>query len=105
MVTRPSQSEARGRPTVRPVAFGLQAITPGDPAYLLLQAAGRQTITPPDLAAKRAELYLDDPAVVRYLTWLAAAARGDFGRSFRSYTPATQLYADRVGLEQAVAAA
>jgi ABC-type dipeptide/oligopeptide/nickel transport system permease component len=23
------------------LAFGLQAITPGDPAYLLLQAAGR----------------------------------------------------------------
>lgn len=79
------------------LAFGLQAITPGDPAYLLLQAAGRQTITPQDLAAKRAELHLDEPVVVRYGTWLAAAIRGDFGRSFRSYTPVTQLYADRIG--------
>src|SRR6476661_1065061 len=79
------------------LAFGLQAITPGDPAYLLLQAAGRQTITTQDLAAKRAQLHHDDPVVVRYVTWLAAAIRGDFGRSFRSHTPVTQLYADRIG--------
>ena len=32
------------------LAFGLEAITPGDPAYLLLQAAGRQNITSQELA-------------------------------------------------------
>jgi peptide/nickel transport system permease protein len=79
------------------LAFGLQAITPGDPAYLLLQAAGRQTITAQDLAAKHAELHLDDPVVVRYVRWLTGAVQGDFGRSFRSYTPVTQLYTDRIG--------
>ena len=35
-------------------------MAPGDPAYLLLQAAGRQNITAEDLAAKRAELHLDE---------------------------------------------
>ncbi len=79
------------------LAFGLEALTPGDPAYLLLQAAGRQTITAQDLALKRAELHLDDPLPVRYFTWLSGAVHGDFGRSFRSYTPVAQLYADRVG--------
>jgi peptide/nickel transport system permease protein len=79
------------------LAFGLDAITPGDPAYSLLQAAGRQTITAEDLAAKRAELHLDDPLPVRYANWLTAASHGDLGRSFRSYTPVLQLYADRIG--------
>ncbi|HLZ32145.1 MAG TPA: hypothetical protein VKV73_32895 [Chloroflexota bacterium] len=31
------------------LAFGLEAMTPGDPAYLLLQAAGRQNITSREL--------------------------------------------------------
>jgi peptide/nickel transport system permease protein len=79
------------------LAFALDAITPGDPAYMLLQAAGRQTITAEDLALKRAELHLDDPLPVRYVTWLGGALHGDFGRSFRSYTPVTELYAERIG--------
>src|SRR6202022_1587387 len=79
------------------LAFGLEAIPPGDPAYLLLQAAGRQNITSEELAAKRAELHLDDPLPLRYLTWVSGAVRGDLGRSFRSYTPVTELYAERIG--------
>jgi peptide/nickel transport system permease protein len=79
------------------LAFALDAVAPGDPAYLLLQAAGRQNISPEDLAAKRVELHLDDPLPMRYATWLSGALHGDFGRSFRSYTPVTQLYADRIG--------
>ncbi len=46
------------------LAFGFQAMAPGDPAYLLLQAAGRQNITAEDVALKRAELHLDDPLPV-----------------------------------------
>lgn len=79
------------------LAFGLEAITPGDPAYLLLQAAGVETITPEAVAAKHAELHLDDPLPVRYLDWVAGAVRGDFGRSFRSYTPVFTLYQQRIG--------
>ena len=80
------------------LACGLEAITPGGPAYLLLQAAGRQTITAADVAAKRAELHLDDPLPVRYATWVSGAVHGDFGRSFRSYTPVTELYAQRIAV-------
>lgn len=79
------------------LAFGLQAITPGDPAMLLLQASGVSSPSLEEVAAKRAELRLDDPLSVRYLEWLRNALRGDFGRSFRSYTPVTQLYRDRIG--------
>ncbi len=79
------------------LAFGLEAITPGDPASLLLQASGVETITPEVLALKRHELHLDDPLAVRYGDWLLGALHGDFGRSFRSYTPVTDLYLSRVG--------
>jgi peptide/nickel transport system permease protein len=79
------------------IAFGLQAITPGDPAVLLLQASGAPSITPQMIVAKRAELHLDDPLIVRYLNWLRGAVHGDFGRSFRTYTPVTTLYRQRIG--------
>jgi len=79
------------------LAFGLDAITPGDPASLLLQAQGVETITPEAIAQKRAELHLGDPLPVRYLKWLGGALHGDFGRSFRSYTPVTQMYRERIG--------
>jgi ABC-type dipeptide/oligopeptide/nickel transport system permease component len=44
--------------------------------------------------AARAKLGLDRPLVVQYVSFLADAARGDFGASFRSRQPVTQLIAD-----------
>src|SRR5712691_1492607 len=79
------------------VAFGLYALTPGDPAVVLLEAAGLHSPPPAAIAAKRAELHLDDPLPVQYANWLAGAVHGDFGRSFRSYTPVTELYLSRIG--------
>ena len=79
------------------LAFALDALAPGDPAFLLLQAAGRQGITEQDLVVKRADLHLNDPLPVRYVSWLSGTVRGDLGRSFRSYTPVTQLYEERIG--------
>jgi peptide/nickel transport system permease protein len=79
------------------LAFGLEAATPGDPAYLLLQAQGVETITPETVAHKRAELHLDDPLPVRYFDWLKGAVRGDFGHSFRSYAPVLTMYRTRIG--------
>lgn len=77
------------------LAFGLQAATPGDPATILLQANGTPYPTKEEIAAKREELHLNDPLATRYLTWMGHAARGDFGRSFRSYKPVTALYRAR----------
>lgn len=78
------------------LAFGLYALAPGDPARLLLAASGINPIPEEAVAAKRAELRLDDPIAVRYATWLAGAVRGDLGRSFRSYQPVTSLYLERL---------
>src|SRR2546427_9474079 len=77
------------------VAFGLYALTPGDPAVVLLEAAGIHSPPPAAIAAKRVELHLNDPLPVQYVNWLAGAVHGDFGRSFRSYTPVTELYLSR----------
>ncbi len=79
------------------VAFGLYALTPGDPAVVLLEASGIHSPPPEAVDAKRAELHLNDPLPVQYANWLGGALHGDFGRSFRSYTPVSDLYLSRIG--------
>lgn len=81
---------------VSALAFGLQELTPGDPARLLLQASGLNPVPEEAVAAKRREMRLDEPLPVRYLDWLVRAAQGDLGRSYRSYTPVLELYAERL---------
>jgi peptide/nickel transport system permease protein len=79
------------------VAFGLYALTPGDPAVVLLEASGIHSPPREAIEAKRAELHLNDPLPVQYVNWLGGALHGDFGRSFRSYTPVSELYLSRIG--------
>src|SRR5258708_22247666 len=79
------------------VAFGLYALTPGDPAVVLLEASGIHSPPREAIDAKRAELHLNDPLPVQYVNWLGGAVHGDFGRSFRSYTPVSDLYLSRIG--------
>ena len=63
-------------------AFCLELLVPGDPAATLLASQlGRQP-TPEQLAAKRAELGLDHPFLIRLWHWLAGAWHGNFGRSW-----------------------
>jgi peptide/nickel transport system permease protein len=77
------------------LAFGLEAMAPGDPASLTLQAQGLDPITPADIARQRAIMRLDDPLPVRYLNWLTHAVQGDLGNSFRSNEPVTEMFASR----------
>jgi peptide/nickel transport system permease protein len=49
------------------------------------------------IEAKRAELHLGDPILLQYVNWLAGALHGDFGRSYRSYQPVSDLYLGRIG--------
>ena len=53
---------------------------PGD----IAQAVLGQSATPENLAALREKMGLDQPAVLRYLHWLAGAIHGDFGASLIS---------------------
>lgn len=78
------------------LAFCLQALTPGDPARLLVEASGVVPAPPELVVAKRDELGLDRPLAVRYLAWLGNALQGDFGHSYRSYEPVSTLYLQRL---------
>jgi peptide/nickel transport system permease protein len=67
-----------------PVLLGVSAvvflalhITPGDPALIILGSQATQE----DLSRLRAELGLDQPLSVQYLTWIGQVLRGDLGRS------------------------
>ncbi len=60
---------------VSAVIFVLTQILPGDVASSVLG----QNATPESLAAYRHELGLDQPAYLRYLTWLFGILHGDFG--------------------------
>ncbi|MGQ0570902.1 MAG: ABC transporter permease [Armatimonadota bacterium] len=65
------------------LAFGLIRLVPGD--YLMAQLAESGNIS--DLAAARAQLGIDRPFAVQYVTWLAGVFRGDLGISFWSKHP------------------
>lgn len=67
--------------------FVVAQLLPGDLALIL---AG-EGASPEQVAAKRAELGLDRPAVVRYFEWLGGLPSGDLGRSFLSGQPVASL--------------
>ena len=68
---------------VSAITFLMVDLLPGDAAY---QIAG-ESATLEDVRAIREELGLHRSIVVRYLVWLADAARGDFGQSFITREP------------------
>lgn len=74
------------------IFFGIEAL-PGDFATTYLG----QSATPQAVANIRAELGLDQPAVLRYLHWLGGALQGDFGTSWASRMPVATQIADRLG--------
>ena len=70
--------------------FGAMRLVPGDPVLLMLQGT---PISDSAMEAARAKLGVDRPLVVQYVSFLANAATGDFGDSFRSRQKVTQLIA------------
>ena len=70
--------------------FGAMRLVPGDPVLLMLQGT---PISDEAMDAARAKLGVDRPIIVQYVSFLANAARGDFGDSFRSRQPVTRLIA------------
>lgn len=69
------------------LAFMLSNLAPGDPALVIAQRLSDAPPSEAQVVAIRREYGLDAPLPVRYMRWLAAAARGDLGRSFRTRAP------------------
>ncbi|MFN8488915.1 MAG: ABC transporter permease [Caldilineaceae bacterium] len=74
------------------LVFAVTEILPGDAAQMILG----QKATPQTLAALRTRLGLDQPAPVRYLTWIGGVLRGDWGESLIMKMPIGPLLAQRL---------
>src|SRR5205809_2584142 len=75
------------------VVYAILALAPGDP---LAQFAANPNV-PPEVREKiRVSLGLDQPWHIRYVKWLLALLRGDFGYSFGSHSPVAGLLVERL---------
>ncbi|MEO1747849.1 MAG: ABC transporter permease, partial [Pseudomonadota bacterium] len=74
------------------IVFAVLQIVPGDPARLMLGI----NATEDAVDNLRQQLNLDDPIHLRYATWLADMARGDFGNSYTYSVPVRELIAERM---------
>jgi len=77
---------------VSAVVFFITSLLPGDAAQMILG----QNATPETVAALRQQLGLDQPLLMRYFSWLTGMVQGDFGTSFASHLPVSQLVAQRI---------
>lgn len=66
------------------VAFALNALTPGDPARVILQQRTAESPSEEEVQALREELGLNDPLPLRFARYVANAATGDLGTSYRT---------------------
>ncbi|HYF63769.1 MAG TPA: ABC transporter permease [Herpetosiphonaceae bacterium] len=92
------------------LTFTLLRLAPGDPAAVLLGAAGDQAVGDQagaqlGAARLRAELGLDQPAPVQFARWVGRMLRLDFGVSFRSRQPVGAELARRFPATALLAAA
>jgi peptide/nickel transport system permease protein len=69
------------------VSFFLLNIVPGDPIVLMM----RDHFSADVVSRVRAQMHLDDPAIVRFLRFLWGAVRGDFGVSYKLNRPVSYL--------------
>ncbi|TGE38577.1 ABC transporter permease [Desulfosporosinus fructosivorans] len=74
------------------MVFSLMHLIPGDPATVILG----QEATPEAVVAMRAQLGLDKPIIIQYLTWLGGVLHGDLGRSLVDHTPVSKLILQRL---------
>ena len=72
--------------------FFATALLPGDVAQILLG----QAATPEAVAGLREAMGLNEPAIYRFLSWLAGLLTGDLGTSYVNNMPVTQLIGDRL---------
>ena len=82
------------------IVFIATSMLPGDVAQIVLG----QAATPETLAALRAELGLDQPAIVRYFGWLGDMLTGDLGTSKAGGAAISDLIGLRLGKTMMVAA-
>ncbi|MEK4495467.1 nickel ABC transporter permease [Ureibacillus sp. FSL W8-0352] len=77
------------------ITFGLTYLSPGDPAELMLTS--RDVIPTEEMLEKaREEMGLNDPFIIQYGKWLFNLLTGDFGYSFSTKGPVTEILGQRI---------
>lgn len=75
------------------VIFTVLALAPGDP---LADLATNPAVPPEVRLQLRQSMGLDDPVPIRYARWFTSLMQGDFGYSFRSRSPVSELLIQRL---------
>ncbi|MEM7735139.1 MAG: ABC transporter permease [Deinococcota bacterium] len=75
------------------IIFTITQLLPGDVARIILGREASDTA----IAALRAELGLDRPAPIQYITWLASFIVGDWGESYGTGQAIRPLVLERLG--------
>lgn len=74
------------------VVFAATEMLPGDVAQILLG----QAATPEAVAGLREAMGLNDPAILRFLRWMAGLLQGDLGISYANNMPVADLIGARL---------
>lgn len=74
--------------------FTVLEIIPGDPARLMLGIGASEDA----IAALREQMGLNQPIILRYLTWAGHMLTGDFGRSYTYAVPVKDLIVERIAV-------
>lgn len=77
------------------IAFLLSYLSPTDAAIRSFSAVGVAP-TAEQLAAKRAELGLNQPFLAQYFNWVGHVIQGDFGTSYRTKAPVAVMLFDAI---------
>lgn len=73
------------------MVFFILSLTPGDPARMILG----QNATSEQLEAMREQMGLNDPVIIRYISYMLNAVRGDFGTSWSTREPVFKMVLSR----------
>jgi peptide/nickel transport system permease protein len=76
------------------IMFALIQSAPGGPEAMFLESG--RFIDPTLIESYRQRLGLDQPVYIQYFKWLEAALTGDFGLSFSTSRPVSQMIAERL---------
>jgi ABC-type dipeptide/oligopeptide/nickel transport system permease component len=77
--------------------FLLVRAAPGDPVRMMIRPEDMQEGSEAFIAARRAELGLDDPILLQYGRWFLDAITGNLGDSFVNRQPVSGLLLERLG--------
>ena len=81
------------------VVFGILALTPGDPASIILGSGATQA----EMDALNHELGYDKPVIVRYVNWVFDAIRGDLGTSYMTKQPIASTVFGKIPISLTIA--